>query len=375
LNRFRLAALGAIMILLMGGGAAAAPLQAAQSAGAEWDARRIDGEVYVKASSLIAALGGTGTFDEKRGKFSYTPTNRIADVVKQVSPSVVGIIGKAQGGGYSASGDDRFNLIHGTGVIVKKDGWIITNAHVIKDMKEIFVVTADGKEYKGTSPYKDEESDLALVKVAAADLPVAKLAERLEQEVGETVIAIGTPISFALRNSVTVGVISGVDRSIHSTYRLLQTDAAINPGNSGGALVNMNGEVIGINSLKFAAVGVDSLGFAIPIDTVHYVMNQLFKNGKVIRPSLGLELEESWASLVGLPAREPLSVTGVRRGSPAEKAGIRPGDVLYSLNGTNLSSLVDLNELLKAYQPGDQAKLALKSGGDLKIMTLKLIEE
>ncbi len=375
MNRFRLAAFGAVMILLMGGGAAAAPLLAAQSAGAEWDARRIDGEVYVKASSLIAALGGTGNFDEKRGKFSYTPANRIADVVKQVSPSVVGIIGKAQGDGYSASGDDRFNLIHGTGVIVKEDGWMITNAHVIKDMKEIFVITADGKEYKGTSPYKDEESDLALVKVAASGLPVAKLAERLVQEVGETVIAIGTPISFALRNSVTVGVISGVDRSIHSTYRLLQTDAAINPGNSGGALVNMNGEVIGINSLKFAAVGVDSLGFAIPIDTVHYVMNQLFSNGKVIRPSLGLELEESWASLVGLPAREPLSVTGVRRGSPAEKAGIRPGDVLYSLNGTNLSSLVDLNELLKAYKPGDQVKLALKSGGDLKIMTIKLIEE
>ena len=363
------------MILVMGGVATAAPMQVASTAGQQLDARKIDGEVYVKASSLVAALGGSGTFDEKKGKFAYSPANRVADVVKMTSPSVVGIIGKAQAADASPAADDRFNLIHGTGVIVKEDGWIVTNAHVVKDMKQIFVVTADGKEYKGTNPYMDEESDLAMVKIEAAKLPVAKLAERLDQEVGETVIAIGTPISFALRNSVTVGVISGVDRSIHSKYRLLQTDAAINPGNSGGALVNMNGEVIGINSLKFAAIGVDSLGFAIPIDTVRYVMDQFFAHGKVIRSSLGLELEESWASLVGLPAREPLSVTGVRRGSPAEKAGIRSGDILYSLNGTNLYALVDLNELLKAYKPGDQVKVALMSRGDLKVLTLKLIEE
>jgi serine protease Do len=217
----------------------------------------------------------------------------------------------------------------------------------------------------------DEESDLALVKITATGLPIAKFADKLNVQVGETVVAIGTPISFSLRNSVSVGVISGIDRSIHSTYRLLQTDAAINPGNSGGPLINLKGEVVGINSLKFAAVGVDSLGFSIPIDTVNYVIQQFFKYGKVKRPYSGLELEESWAAVVGLPTNEPLTVARVVTGSPAYISGIKGGDVIYSLDANNISTLIDFNEQLKNYLPGDQAKITMLSDGDLvtKIIT------
>jgi serine protease Do len=339
----------------------------------QFSAKEIDGQVYIKADALVDALGGNGYYDPDTGTYAYRGENRIAQVVKDTSPSVVAIIGKPVDSRSSKSAGNRFNLAHGTGIVIKSDGWIVTNAHVVKDMDNIVVVTYDGKQYAGHAELTDEESDLALVKIDAEDLPEAKFADQADVEVGETVVAIGTPISFALRNSVTVGVISGTDRSIHSTYRLLQTDAAINPGNSGGALVNLKGEIIGINSLKFAAVGVDNLGFAIPAETVEYVLRQYFEYGEVRRPSLGFELEESWAAIVGLPSNEPLKVTRVKE--QAEQEGIQVGDELYSINDVNVNTLVDLNENLKKYAPGDTVKVMLQSAGDLVERDITLIEQ
>jgi serine protease Do len=187
------------------------------------------------------------------------------------------------------------------------------------------------------------------------------------------VIALGTPISFSLRNSATVGVISGLNRGVEATYRLIQTDTAINPGNSGGPLVNLKGEVVGINSMKFSAVGVESLGFSIPVDTVQYIIDQFFKYGKIKRASLGLQLEESWSAIVGLPTDDPLTITGVL--SPeAKKAKIKEGDVLYSVAGTRVSSVVDINELLKKYLPGQKVKLLMQSDGDIVTRTLVLAD-
>jgi serine protease Do len=338
-----------------------------------WPTKEVGGEVYVKASDVVRTLGGSGSYDEETNQYTYRPAAGIADVVKKVSPSIVGIIGKPTDED-SNYGDNRYNLAHGTGIIVKSDGWIITNAHVVKDMKQIVVVTADGKQYAGKRTHYDEESDLALVKIEATDLTPAVFAADTNVEVGETVIAIGTPMSFALRNSVTVGVISGTDRSLHATYRLLQTDAAINPGNSGGALVNLKGEVVGINSLKLAAAGVDGLGFAIPADTVQYVLRQFLTYGKVKRPALGFETEESWAAIVGLPSDEPLKVTRVDPDTPAAKAGIQEGDILYSIDNVNVKTLVDLNELLKRYLPGDKAIVTLQSNGDIVQKEITLTE-
>jgi len=292
-------------------------------------------------------------------------------IIKSVSPSVVGIIGKSSGQRYGTA-DDRYNLAHGSGVIIKSNGWIITNAHVIKDLENSLVVTSGGKSYKITETYLDEVSDLALIKINASSLQPAKLAASAAGAlVGEKVIAIGTPISFALRNSATTGVISGLGRTVDASYRLIQSDTAINPGNSGGPLINMKGEVLGINSLKYSAVGVENMGFAIPAETVRYIMNQLFKYGEVKRPSLGLELEESWSSLVGLPTDDPLTVTKVI--SPqAHKAGIAEGDALYAIDGHRVTSNVDINELFKAYSPGAVVRLMMQSDGDIVVRRLVL---
>ncbi|MDB5053900.1 MAG: hypothetical protein JWM44_1950 [Bacilli bacterium] len=371
-NRFK-KAFGIFTIIILLSGNAAIADQATDSSTVSLDSKKIDGEVYFKASDFVKALGGELIHDEKNDTYSYRKPNDVPAAIAKVSPAVVGIIGKPDDS-ESQNSDNRFSLAHGTGIIIKSDGWIVTNAHVVKNMKNLTVVTTTGKQYAVKETKLDEESDIALVKIAATELPTAKLADHLNVQVGETVVAIGTPISFSLRNSVSVGVISGIDRSIHSTYRLLQTDAAINPGNSGGPLVNLKGEVVGINSLKFAEVGVDSLGFSIPIETVNYVTGQLFKYGKVKRPYSGLELEESWAAVVGLPTNEPLTVASVETSSPSAAAGIKQGDVIYSIDSVNVSTLIDFNEQLKKYLPGDQAKLMILSNGDLITKTITFSE-
>jgi len=335
-------------------------------------------QAVLLAAIALAGLSGTAQAAEKGGGPAskiidgelYVKASIVPDVIKQVSPSVVAIIGKPKEG---ASGN-RFSLTHGTGAIVKSDGWIVTNAHVVEDMERIVVVTSDGKEYAGTRKQIDRTSDLALVKINAKGLKTAKFASSpLKVQVGETVIAIGTPVSFSLRNTATVGVISGMNRSVSSDYNLLQTDAAINPGNSGGPLVNLKGEVVGINSMKFVDVDIDSMGFAIPADTVQYVLDHFYKYGKVNRPSLGLELEESWSAVVGLPTEEPMTVLSLGSAS-AGKSGIAPGDKLYAVNGKQVSTIVELNELLKAYLPGQTVNATLLSDGDIVSRKLVLSE-
>lgn len=287
----------------------------------------------------------------------------VPEVIKAVSPSVVGIIGKTPGGG--SKGEDRYNLAHGTGVIMKSDGWIVTNAHVVSGLTGITVVTSDGKTYKTHKIYTDPVSDIALVKINAKSLKPAKFAVSSEKsQVGEKVIAIGTPIFFSLRNSASVGVVSGLNRSVDGSYRLIQTDTAINPGNSGGPLVNLKGEVIGINSMKFSAVGIENMGFSIPTETVQYIVKHLWKYGEVKRAGLGLELEESWSAIVGLPSDDPLTVTKVLS-AQAQKAGIQENDVLYAINGKRVYSVVDINEMLKAYMPGAKVNVLMQSGGDI----------
>ncbi|QWU15822.1 serine protease Do [Paenibacillus sophorae] len=287
----------------------------------------------------------------------------VPQIYKRLSPSVVGIIGKAQGEKNTGL-DNRYNLMHGSGVIITSRGWIVTNAHVIGGMRNATVVTADGKSYSVKEMYADEVSDVALLKINAASLQPASFAEDSNVRVGEKVIAIGAPLSFALRNSATVGVVSGSGRVVDASYRLLQSDAAINPGNSGGPLVDMNGKVIGIVSMKYSAVGVENTGFAIPAETARYIIKQLFTYGEVRRPSLGLELQESWSAIIGLPAEDPLTVTKVTS-EEARKAGISEGDELYSIDGHRVTSAVDINELFKSYRPGQTAHLLMQSSGDI----------
>ncbi|TMV48141.1 serine protease [Paenibacillus mesophilus] len=316
--------------------------------------------------SLGCAFGGASPV-------SAADMNEIPNVIQQVTSSVVAVIGKPGEDGGKPS--NRFDLAHGTGVIVRSDGYIVTNAHVVKDMSNIVVVTSDGKSYPGKTTHFDEESDLALVKIEAAGLKPAVFASASDVKVGETVIAIGTPISFALRNSVTVGIVSGLERAVNSKYQLLQTDAAINPGNSGGALVNMKGKVVGINTMKFADYSIDSLGFAIPVDTVQYVLDHFFTYGKVMRPYLGVELEESWEAVVGLPTEEELRIAYVDPDSPAANAGIKQGDIVIQFDQSSVKTIVEFNELMKKYLPKQTVKVTLKSGGQTVTREVVLGEE
>lgn len=342
-------------------------LSGAAQAGAQTAAKQ--GTAKAKTATAAAAAKNQKTAAPNQLKVAADP---VPQIVKNISPSVVGIIGRAPAGQTTA---DRNNLMHGTGVIIRSNGWIVTNAHVVNGLQSTVVVTADGKTYKITDTYVDEISDLALIKINASNLKPAVFAKSAQSaQVGEKVVAIGTPISFSFRNSATVGVVSGLNRAINASYRLIQSDTAINPGNSGGPLVNMKGEVLGINSMKFSAVGVENMGFSIPSETVQYVINQLFKYGEVKRPSLGFSMEESWSAIVGLPTQDPLTITKVVS-EEAKKAGIRENDVLYSIDGKRVTSIVDINELFKAYMPGQTVKLLMQSDGDIVVRKLVLTAE
>ncbi|MBA2941719.1 trypsin-like peptidase domain-containing protein [Paenibacillus sp. CGMCC 1.16610] len=322
-----------------------------------WNTVAKKGATALLAAFLLVSLQGPSP------SYAAEINAEVPKVIEKASPSVVAIIGKPSYDSDKTLEKNRFNLAHGTGVIVESNGVIVTNAHVVKDMKNIVVVTSDGTTYNGHATNIDEESDLALVKIDATGLTPATFASSSDIKVGETVAAIGTPISFALRNSVTVGIVSGLDRSVSSQYQLIQTDAAINPGNSGGALINMNGEVIGINTMKYADFGVENLGFAIPVDTVKYVLKHFQLYGKVERPYLGLELEESWEAVVGLPSSTGLRVAYVDPDSPAAAAGIEQDDLVVSIGANKVKTLVDYNEAIKKYLPDEKVDITIQSEG------------
>lgn len=288
----------------------------------------------------------------------------IPSIIKKMSPTVVGIIGTSTE--KSDNGElDSSDQVHGSGIILKSNGWIVTNVHVIQNIKDPMVILSNGKSYKVRETYVDPKSDLAVIKINGKGLPTAKFALNSQKSVvGEKVIAIGTPALFTLRNSASVGIISGLNRNIGGNYRYIQTDTAINPGNSGGALINLKGEVVGITSMKYVGIDVENIGFAIPSEMVLSISQQLITKGKVIRPSLGLDLEESASSSIGIPNNEPLISTEVWS-NQAIKSGIKIGDKLYRINGTSVNSIVDINELLKTYKPGQRVTLWMESRGDI----------
>ncbi len=234
------------------------------------DVHLINDRTFLPVRAISEALGADVQWDaKKREVHIYQLSNEdslLPEIIKEVSPSVVAVIGnlKKSASYYGSSYSEK--IVHGTGVIIKSTGEILTNAHVVKDIERIVVVLSNGEGFEAVLKNIDEESDLAVIKINKQGLIPAKFGNQEDVIIGRKVIAIGTPVSFSLRNSASLGIISGINRSIDSSYRLIQTDAAINPGNSGGPLINLNGEVIGINSNKYAGEGIRScLGFSIPI--------------------------------------------------------------------------------------------------------------
>ena len=256
----------------------------------------------------------------------------------------------------------------GSGVIVSENGYILTNNHVVKGAEEIKVVLSDKREFKGKIVGTDPRTDLAVVKINAKDLPAAKLGDSAKLKTGDIVLAVGTP--FGLNQSITMGIVSAVGRSnvgIADLEDFIQTDAAINPGNSGGALVNTNGEVVGINTAIFSTSGgYMGIGFAIPSDMAKTVMESIIKHGKVIRGWLGVSIQNVTPELAkSLGLKEPTGalVADVMKDSPAEKAGIKRGDVILSLNGKSVEDSTALRNMVSAASPGTTLKLDLVREG------------
>ena len=364
-----------ISALLLLQTAMAAPNVEVNGTQIDTDAVIIDDKTYVPLRGVFEAAGAEVSWNEETQTAGINISNSLSDdelipsVIESVSPSVVGIIGRGKTESYYGSQE---GIMGGSGVIIKTGGEILTNAHVVKNMNTILVVMNDGKGYEAQLKYIDEDTDLAVVKIKKIGLPVVKFANSEDIVVGKQVIAIGTPITFSLRNSATVGHISGLNRSVGDPYRLIQTDTAITHGNSGGALINMNGELVGITSSGYSGTNTN---FAVPVDTVKYVLNQFELYGKVRHISFGAEFQEDWLAELGVPSEAGLTIKGLEKSSPLAKASFKTGDVLVSVDDIAINSIVELNELMKNYLPGDTVKVGVKTNGEIKYADIVLDEK
>lgn len=297
----------------------------------------------------------------------------VPEIVKKVTPSVVGI-SSVYSTGTTTSSSAMYGLSPseqtstGTGIVMSADGYIITNAHVITDTdtgtaaSAINVVLSDKTEYPATVIGCDTKTDLAVVKIQATGLTPAEFGSSEDLEVGELAIAIGNPLGFELSGSVTGGMISALNREItieDKTMTLIQTDAAINPGNSGGPLVNSYGQVIGINSAKISSSDVEGLGFAIPINSAIPILDDLISNGYVTgRPLIGLsgeDITEVMARYYSIP--QGVYVRFITEGSSASNGGVKVGDVIVGINGKEITTMSELNEIKDTLKPGDVVTL------------------
>ena len=310
-------------------------------------------------------------------------------VANKVLPSVVGI--KVE---YSVSSIFYRNMsstatAEGSGVIIREDGYILTNNHIVntssssnfyevgKANKVTVYLYNDETPYDATIVGTDEQTDLAVLKIEKTGLTAATLGDSDNVKVGEFAMAIGNPLG--MQSSVSSGIISAVNRKVTSdnkTYTLIQTDASINSGNSGGALVNSNGEVIGINTLKMSGSGIEGMGFAIPINSTKTIYEQLIQYNKVKRPYIGIsgrDLDEETAKANNLVVG--VYVISVDEFSSAEKAGIKIGDVITKIDGKEIKTMEELNGVKNAHSIGDEITLTINRSGSEKEFKLTLQEQ
>lgn len=341
----------------------------------------------VGAAVLIAGCGDSKTSAavaektpaKQEQQLSSARNTPIVRAAKKVGPAVVGITNK----GYVR---DFFNRVYftdkgtGSGVIYDKAGYIATNNHVVEGASEIIVSLADGRSVKGKVLGADPATDLAVVKIDAKDLTVAEFGDSDTLQVGEPAIAIGNPLGLEFRGSVTVGVISSLNRSIEigdRKFNLIQTDAAINPGNSGGALVNADGEVVGINSAKIARGGVEGIGFAIPINTAKPILKELQERGRVARPYLGISMiDKAIAERFGFDVdlHNGVFIMKVIPNGPAAKADIRSSDIILNFNGARVKTTGELSAKVAECKVGQAVDVVIMRSGDTMTKTITLEE-
>ncbi|NOX38611.1 MAG: Do family serine endopeptidase [Calditrichaeota bacterium] len=268
-------------------------------------------------------------------------------------------------------GQEFFHPGTGSGIIIGHNGYILTNYHVVEGAQELRVKLYDKREFEARYVGGDPTTDVALIKIDAHDLPVAYIGNSDSVQIGEWVMAVGNPLNFT--STVTAGIVSAIGRDISIIdvdYRIenfIQTDAVINPGNSGGALVNLKGEVIGINTAIATRTGLyQGYGFAIPINLAKKVADDLLRYGRVRRGFLGVSIEnvsDANAKGVGLPRPIGALVQGVQKGFPAEKAGIRQGDIIIAVNGREVTSVNDLQLRIAQHSPGDRVRITIWRDG------------
>lgn len=280
----------------------------------------------------------------------------------------------------------------GSGIIISDDGYILTNNHVVSSSssesssyyqiseatKISVTLFNDETEYEAKIIGKDEQTDLAVIKIEKTGLTKAEFADSDNVKVGEFAMAVGNPVN--MTSTVTTGIVSAVNRKITDsdgkTYKCIQTDAAINSGNSGGALVNSEGKVIGINTLKLSGTGIEGIGFAIPINSTTDVTSQLIQYSKVKRPYIGIsgiDLDEATAKNYNLVVG--VYVKSVEDFSSAEKGGLKSGDVIIEADGKSITSMDELNEVKNSHQIGDEMKLKINRNGSEKEITITLGEQ
>lgn len=273
----------------------------------------------------------------------------------------------------------------GSGVIVSQDGYILTNNHVVEDTDKVEVELYNDQKYEAKVVGTDPKTDIAVLKIKDADdLDVIELGNSNDARVGEMVLAIGSPLQPGLAHSVSMGIVSAKDRTIGILQKkggyekFIQTDAAINPGNSGGALINMNGELIGINSaIASRSGGSDGIGFAVPVDIAKRVMKSIIKNGRVVRAYLGIagqDLTSTLAKGLNLDSSGGVVVNQVNDGTPAEKAGLQEGDIIKMLNGNRISSYANFRTNIATSNPGVEVEITVDRDGNQKQLTITLGE-
>ncbi len=252
----------------------------------------------------------------------------------------------------------------GSGVIVSENGYILTNNHVVKDAEEIKVILYDKREFKGKIVGTDPKTDLAVIRIHAKDLPVIKIGDSSKLKTGDIVLAIGNP--FGLNQTITMGIVSAVGRSnvgIADFEDFIQTDAAINPGNSGGALVNTNGQLVGINTAIFSTSGgYMGVGFAIPTEMAKSVMDSIIKHGKVIRGWLGVSIQNLTPDLAksfGIKQDKGALIAGVEKDSPADKAGLKRGDLVVGMEGKPVDDVTIFRNMVAGTEPGKKVTLTI----------------
>ncbi|HYJ98247.1 MAG TPA: Do family serine endopeptidase, partial [Burkholderiaceae bacterium] len=256
----------------------------------------------------------------------------------------------------------------GSGFILSPDGYMMTNAHVVEGADEVMVTLTDKREFKARIVGSDKRTDVAVVKIEASGLPAVKIGDASKLRVGEWVMAIGSP--FGLENTVTAGIVSAKQRDTGDYLPFIQTDVAINPGNSGGPLLNMRGEVVGINSQIYSrSGGFMGISFAIPIDEAMRVADQLRTSGRVIRGRIGVEIApvtKDVAEAIGLGKAMGALVRNVELGGPAEKAGVEAGDIITKVDGKAIDRSADLPRLIGGTKPGSRTSLQVFRRGNYR---------